>query len=98
MPGTGRGEAKAPPCIAPTPPLRVEMGGEIEGHDDAEAEVEKKARRDLKQRTTTKNKNQIYLRAYRGTKGNEGAEVVLFISPFFFFLCSPFCDCFLCDE
>lgn len=36
----GRGKAKAPPFIAPAPPLRVEMGGEIEADDDAEVEVE----------------------------------------------------------
>jgi hypothetical protein len=35
------GETKAPPIIAPTPPLRLEMG-KIEAHDDAEAELEKR--------------------------------------------------------
>lgn len=36
----GRGHSKGAAFIAPTPPLRVEMGGEIEEEDDAEVEVE----------------------------------------------------------
>ena len=99
--GTGRGEAKAPPFIAPTPPLRVEMGGEIQGHDDAEAEVEKKARRDLSRGRRRKTKIKFIYVLIEGRKAMKVQRwFYLFRHSFFSFLFSlfTFLRHFLCDE
>jgi hypothetical protein len=87
----GRGDAKAPPFIAPTPPLRVEMGGEIEAHDDAEVEVEVEVKGVKQRRTTGRKMKFIYVLIEEGREA-EGRKAMkcrggleLFCHSFFLF-------------